>query len=194
MALPSRHRIWNSSPGGLRLSTLALGHGGSPQFWIEWAGKKLLFLRKLNTRRSTIPVNTKHLYNIYTTLYKCCTNVSCCAVVYHGSLIRVLQVCPDGWTCQIGIRRHIYSRDMGPRKQNMWQTLKELCSLSVIKWGFRDVIAMRCGVLLSLEKMLYQLYHTKNGATNAAILLPRDRAPRALQNGLEMLRQNDGDG
>ena len=29
MALPTRHRIQNSSPGALRLSTLPLVHGGS---------------------------------------------------------------------------------------------------------------------------------------------------------------------
>ena len=29
MTLPSRHKIRNSSPGGLRPSTLPLGHGGS---------------------------------------------------------------------------------------------------------------------------------------------------------------------
>ena len=28
----SRHRIRNSSPGGLRTSTLPLGHAGSPQY------------------------------------------------------------------------------------------------------------------------------------------------------------------
>ena len=32
MTLSSRHRIQNSSPGGLRPSTLPLGHGGSPQY------------------------------------------------------------------------------------------------------------------------------------------------------------------
>ena len=32
MTLSSRHRIRNSSPGGLRPSTLPLGHGGSPQY------------------------------------------------------------------------------------------------------------------------------------------------------------------
>ena len=31
MTLPSRHRIRNSKPGGLRPSTLPLGHRGSPQ-------------------------------------------------------------------------------------------------------------------------------------------------------------------
>ena len=34
MTLSSRHRIRNSSSGGLRPSTLPLGHGGSPQYWI----------------------------------------------------------------------------------------------------------------------------------------------------------------
>ena len=32
MTLSSRHRIQNSSPGGLRPSTLPLGHGGSRQY------------------------------------------------------------------------------------------------------------------------------------------------------------------
>ena len=35
MTLSSRHRIWNLSPGGLRPSTLPLGHGGSPQYWLS---------------------------------------------------------------------------------------------------------------------------------------------------------------
>ena len=34
MTLPSRHRIRNSCHDGLRPSTLPLGHGGSPQYWI----------------------------------------------------------------------------------------------------------------------------------------------------------------
>ena len=41
ITLPSRYRIRNSSPGGLRLSTLHFGHGGSPQYWI-FTGKKQL--------------------------------------------------------------------------------------------------------------------------------------------------------
>ena len=32
MTLSSRHRIQKSSPGGLRPSTLPLGHGGFPQY------------------------------------------------------------------------------------------------------------------------------------------------------------------
>ena len=35
MTLSSRHRIRNSSPGCLRPSTLRLGHGGSPQYWLS---------------------------------------------------------------------------------------------------------------------------------------------------------------
>ena len=35
MTLSSRHRVRNSSPGGLRPSTLPLGHGGSPQYWLS---------------------------------------------------------------------------------------------------------------------------------------------------------------
>ena len=34
MTLPSRHTIRNSGPGSLRPSTLPLGHGDSPQYWI----------------------------------------------------------------------------------------------------------------------------------------------------------------
>ena len=32
VTVPSRHRIRNSNPGGLRPSTLPLGHGGSSQY------------------------------------------------------------------------------------------------------------------------------------------------------------------
>ena len=35
MTLSSRHRIRNSSTGGLMPSTLPLGHGGSPQYWLS---------------------------------------------------------------------------------------------------------------------------------------------------------------
>ena len=34
MTLPSRHRLWNSNPGGLRPSSPLLGHRVSPQYWI----------------------------------------------------------------------------------------------------------------------------------------------------------------
>ena len=38
MTLSSKHRIRNSRPGGLRPSTLPLGNGGSPQYWLEMKG------------------------------------------------------------------------------------------------------------------------------------------------------------
>ena len=53
MTLSSRHRIRNSSPGGLRPSTLPLGHAGSPQYWIftsEWGRKFEGILRETNTK------------------------------------------------------------------------------------------------------------------------------------------------
>ena len=46
MTLSSRHRIRNSSPGGLRPSTLPLGHGGSPLRWECHYGKRKLDLLK----------------------------------------------------------------------------------------------------------------------------------------------------
>ena len=44
MTLPSRHRIRNSSPGGLRPSTLPLGHGGSPHYWLSHVDGEEIFL------------------------------------------------------------------------------------------------------------------------------------------------------
>ena len=35
MTLLSRHRIRNSNPGGLRPSTLPIGHGGSPHYRVS---------------------------------------------------------------------------------------------------------------------------------------------------------------
>ena len=43
MRLSSRHRIRNSSPGGLRPSTLLLGHGGSPQYWLSHVDGEVTF-------------------------------------------------------------------------------------------------------------------------------------------------------
>ena len=50
MTLSSRHRIWNSSPGGLRPSTLPLGHGGSPQYWLSHVDGEETFLFLSNRR------------------------------------------------------------------------------------------------------------------------------------------------
>ena len=55
MTLPSRIR--NSSPGGLRPSTLPLGHGGSPAILnlYEWAGKKYFVSLKLEGQNPRSP-------------------------------------------------------------------------------------------------------------------------------------------
>ena len=52
MTLSSRHRIRNSNPGGLRPSTLPLGHGGSHNTnFHTWMGKKhFLFLSNCRDR------------------------------------------------------------------------------------------------------------------------------------------------
>ena len=50
MTLPSRHRIRNSSPVALRLSTLPLGHGGSPQYWLSHVDGEEAFLFLSNGR------------------------------------------------------------------------------------------------------------------------------------------------
>ena len=50
MTLSSRHRIRKSSPGGLRSSTLPLGHGGSPQYWLSHVDGEETFLFLSNRR------------------------------------------------------------------------------------------------------------------------------------------------
>ena len=51
MTLSSRHRIRNSSPGGLRPSTLPLGHGGSPQYHLSHVDGEETILFLSNRRR-----------------------------------------------------------------------------------------------------------------------------------------------
>ena len=50
MTLSSRHRIRNSSPGGLRPSTLPLGHGGSSQYLVSHVDEEETFLFLSNRR------------------------------------------------------------------------------------------------------------------------------------------------
>ena len=50
MTLSSRHRAQNSSPGGLRPSTLPLGHRGSPQYWLSHVDGEETFLFLSNRR------------------------------------------------------------------------------------------------------------------------------------------------
>ena len=56
MTLSSRHRIRNSRPGGLRPSTLPLGHGGSPQYWLSHVdGEERFFVSFKPPRPGTEP-------------------------------------------------------------------------------------------------------------------------------------------
>ena len=51
-----RHMIRNSSPGGLRSSTLPLGHGGSPQYWLSHVdGEETFFVSFKPPRLGTEP-------------------------------------------------------------------------------------------------------------------------------------------
>ena len=50
MTLSYKQRIWNSNHGGLRTSTLLLGHGGSPQYWLLHVDGEETFLFFLNRR------------------------------------------------------------------------------------------------------------------------------------------------
>ena len=57
MTLPSRHRTRNSNPGGLRPSTLPLGHRRPPTILslrVEWMGKKhFCFFQTAETGKRT---------------------------------------------------------------------------------------------------------------------------------------------
>ena len=56
MTLSSRHRIRISSPGGLRPSTLPLGHGGSPEYWRSHVdGEETFFVSFKPPRPGTEP-------------------------------------------------------------------------------------------------------------------------------------------
>ena len=56
MTPSSRHRIRNSSPGGLRPSTLPLGHGCSPQYWLSHVhGEETFFVSFKLPRPGTKP-------------------------------------------------------------------------------------------------------------------------------------------
>ena len=63
ITLPSRHRMRNSSPGGLRSSTLPLSHGGSsaPHNIYEWSlrvsGKERFVPLKLECQSPTFPAD-----------------------------------------------------------------------------------------------------------------------------------------
>ena len=53
ITLSSRHRIRNSIPGGLRPSTLPLGHGGFPQYWLSHVDGEECFFQTAETGNRT---------------------------------------------------------------------------------------------------------------------------------------------
>ena len=71
MTLQSRHRIRNSSPGGVRTSSLLLGHGGSPQYLIFTSeqGRNVLLHWNLNAREVLEPAisdfPSRQLYQLH---------------------------------------------------------------------------------------------------------------------------------
>ena len=75
MTLPSSHRIRNSSPGGLKSSTISIGHGGSPQYWIftseRWRWRNILFLRNLKLLGRKARPNGWDLNNFWTVTNYC---------------------------------------------------------------------------------------------------------------------------
>ena len=70
MTLPSRHRIRNSSPGGLRPSTLPFGHGGSPQYWLSHVdGEETFFISFKPPRPGTEPRSLKPMEDFFLTAH-----------------------------------------------------------------------------------------------------------------------------
>ena len=123
MTLSSRHRFRNSSPGGLRPSTLPLGHRGSPQYWLSHVdgeetffvsfkppspGTEPVLLEKIKTSRilpdlqytdkssfSTIIPTTAALLTIYSTktVYSTHLFLTLCAVVFIMQGMAVIISC-----------------------------------------------------------------------------------------------------
>ena len=110
MTLSSRHRIRNSSPGGLRPSTLPLGHGGSPQYWLSHVDGEETFLFFLQTAetgnrtpnsgvkgsganhypRAPAPISkgsTQQTQNICITFIQCRTNVEDVGPTYKCKML-----------------------------------------------------------------------------------------------------------
>ena len=67
MTLSSRHRIRNSSPGGLRPITLFIGHGGSPQYWLSHVDGEETFLFLSNRRDRNRTLNSRVKGTVLTT-------------------------------------------------------------------------------------------------------------------------------
>ena len=102
MTLPSRHRIRNSSPGGLRPSTLPLGHRGSPQYWVLRVDGEELF-QTAETRKQTPNSSVKGSGAIH-------------YPIYHLNKWQVLEDKPEKW-----ITSEIHRPNMQVITRAMWE-------------------------------------------------------------------------
>ena len=85
MTLSSRHRIRNSSPGGLRPSTLPLGHGGSPQYWLcDNNNCSMCYDKLLN------PLGQKYVM-CYNNCSMCCTKIIYVLWKMFNVLLQIVQ-------------------------------------------------------------------------------------------------------
>ena len=109
MTLSSRHKIRNSSPGGLRPSTLPLGHGGSPQYWLSHVdGEETFFVSSKPPRPGTEPRTLAWKAAVLTTTLghppgRCCKCCNICGLVSAARVVlladwSVLQVLYSIWT------------------------------------------------------------------------------------------------
>ena len=94
MTLSSRHRIRNSSPGGLRPSTLLLGHGGSPQYWLSHVdGEETIFVSFKPPSPGTEPRTLAWKAAVLTTTLG--DDINC---VYYGIYIQsIIDYCITVW-------------------------------------------------------------------------------------------------
>ena len=127
MTLSSRHRIRNSSPGGLRPSTLPLGHGGSPQYWLSHVdGKKqFCFFRTAETGNRTPNSGVKgsganHYPRAPDLGITKVGNVDSGAILLHLALYRSR----GQWRCKLVFTQQI--RHFDPMLVQCWASVAEL--------------------------------------------------------------------
>ena len=112
ITLPSRHRIRNLNPGGLRPSTLPLAHRGSPQYWVSQVdGERNIFVSFKTPRPGNEPRTLAWKAAVLTTTpgpppsrypnsstRECCTGVE--FVLKHWEELNVSLLPNDEKTCK----------------------------------------------------------------------------------------------